>query len=173
MALNPGVNFGQGRDTTLEYAIKIAASLARFSFSDGRPFGMWPGGTEAKLTTWHSVLEHLARIRAEPQPSVGELLSAKGPQWISVIAVSAADGDTIRRLGQLQSPGGNIVVVMMEGFDSREDLGARDKLTNLGLKVVPCKVNELSTALAALGQALETKGAAATLSSTAGATTTS
>ena len=58
MALNPGVNLGWGRETTLEYAIKIAASLARYSFNEGRQFRMWPGGVGADLTTWHNVLEH-------------------------------------------------------------------------------------------------------------------
>ena len=157
MALNPGVNLGQGKDTTLEYAVKIAASLAQFSFSDGRRFLMWPGPKKDGLATWHSLLEHLARIRVTRQPSVGELLSYKGSQGISVVAVSAADEDTIRQLRQLPSPGRSIVVVMMEGFDSREDPGARDKLAKLGLTVVACKVNGLGKTLDELGQVLETR----------------
>ena len=158
IAFNPGVNLGRGRETTLEYAIKIAASLACYSFNDGRRFRMWPGGTEADLTTWHNVLEHLARIQAEPQPSVSELLRHRNPQGISIVAISAADQDAFQQLLRLQYPQG-IVVVMMEGFDSREDVQVRHEISNQGLTVVPCKVNELSKALQALGKILETQDA--------------
>ena len=158
MALNPGVNLGWGRETTLEYAIKIAASLARYSFNEGRQFRMWPGGVGADLTTWHKVLEHLARIRAEPQPSVSESLSYRGPHGISVVAVSSADEDSIRQLQQLRYPRG-IVVVIMEGFDSREDLEASDKIARHGLDVIGCKVKELPKALGTLGKLLELQGA--------------
>ena len=41
LAFNPGFESGEGRDTTLEYAVKIAASVARRCFLDGRPFRMW------------------------------------------------------------------------------------------------------------------------------------
>ncbi len=143
MAFNPGVNLGTGRETTLEYAIKIAASLARYAFNDGRPFRMWPGGTKTDLTNWHNVLEHLARIQAEPQPSVSELLSYRDPKGISIMAISAADQAALQQLLGVQYPQ-DIVVVMMEGFDSREDMQARHELSNHGLTVVLCRVNELS-----------------------------
>ena len=154
IAFNPGVDLGKGRDTTLEYAIKIAASLARRSFREGRPFRIWPGWTKANLTTWHGVLEHLARIRAEPASAVAELISCKGQPGISVIVVSAADEDSIRLLRGLQSPD-CVTVVMMEGFDSKEDAAARRKLAKLGLRVVPCHLNELRRALAALAEVFE------------------
>ena len=52
MAFNPEIDVGQGRDTTLEYAIKIAASVARRSFLDGRPFRMWPAARDGGVDTW-------------------------------------------------------------------------------------------------------------------------
>ena len=154
IAFNPGVDLGKGRDTTLEYAIKIAASLAQRSFREGWPFRIWPGWTKANRTTWHGVLEHLARIQAEPESAVAELIACKGLPGISVIVVSAADEDSIRLLRGLQSPD-YLTVVMMEGFDSGEDTGAREKLANLGLRVVPCKLNGLRRALAALAGVFE------------------
>ena len=127
IAFNPGVDLGKGRDTTLEYAIKIAASLAQRSFREGWPFRIWPGWTKANRTTWHGVLEHLVRIQAEPESAVAELIACKGLPGSSVIVVSAADEDSIRLLRGLQSPD-YLTVVMMEGFNSREDAGAREKL---------------------------------------------
>ena len=154
IAFNPGADLGKGRDTTLEYAIKIAASIARRSFREGRPFRIWPGWTKANRTTWHGVLEHLARIQAGHEPAVAELIASKGLPGSSVIVVSAADEESLGLLRQLKSPD-YVTVVVMEGFDSSEDAGAREKLAKLGLRVVPCRVNELGRALAALGGALE------------------
>ena len=47
----------------------------------------------------------------------------------------------------------------MEGFDSREDLEASDKIARHGLDVVGCKVKELPKALGTLGKLLELQGA--------------
>ncbi len=155
IAFNPGVDLGKGRDTTLEYAIKIAASMARRSFREGRPFRIWPGWSRANRITWHGVLEHLARLQAEPEPAVAELIASKGLPGSSVIVVSAADEDSIRQLRQLGSSD-YVTVVMMEGFDSsREHAGTRERLASRGLRVVSCRANGLEKALAALGAALE------------------
>ena len=154
VAFNPGVDLGPGRETTLEYAIRIAASLAQHCFREGRGFRMWPGPAKANLTSWRGVLEHLARIQAEPQSSVGELLHYAHLPGVSVIVVAAADEDTLRLLRQHRHSSPNLTVVMTQGFDSQEDGSAGDKLANVGLNLVPCKINELPQALAALGRAL-------------------
>ena len=79
LTFNPGWVHGESRDNTLEYSVKIAASLAHWCFQGGRPFRMWPPGDEPKLSTWHAVLEYLARVdttteaTARPRPHGGGL----------------------------------------------------------------------------------------------------
>ena len=154
VAFNPGIELGEGRDTTLEYSVKVAASLARLCFDDGRPFRVLPAGHHGTLATWHGVLEHLARISYGPQPSIQELLRHGNVPGVSVIAVSAADKEALGMLKRGPPPVGPFAVILMEGFGEGEDPGAGDALERLGLPVVRCRVGELPEALASLTREL-------------------
>lgn len=151
VALNPEVYLGEGRDTTLEYAVKIAAALARRSFQDGRPFRIWPGGRDSALATWHGVLEHLARLRPSADPSIRQMLGQGRQPGASVVIVSAADRPTLELLLQQHPAAGRFTVVLLKGFGGQEDSVAQESMMQMGTKVVVCTPGRLTDAMERLG----------------------
>jgi uncharacterized protein (DUF58 family) len=155
LALNPEIEAGQGRDTTLEYGVKIAASVAHRCFGDGRPFRMWPAGDGDGPSTWHGVLEHLARLQPEPSDAAGELMSHGGGQGLSILVVSAADVETLSMAAEASSSQQSIAV-LLEGFGPNEREDAASVLERTGFFVVKCRPGELPQAIDSLSAAMET-----------------
>jgi uncharacterized protein (DUF58 family) len=154
LAFNPEIEAGDGRDTTLEYGVKIAASVAHRCFGDGRPFRMWPAGDGVGLSTWHGVLEHLARLRQGPSDAVAELMS-RGGQGLSILVVSASDTETLSAVSDGPAMHQSIAV-LLEGFDAEETDSAAALLEKGGFSVVRCRPGELPQAIETLSAAMET-----------------
>ena len=152
-AFNPGFLLGKGRNTTLEYSIKIAASLARWCFQEGRPFRMWPSGKQHSAQTFQAVLEHLARIGVHTTPAIRALVSHEG-SGTAIAAVSAADAETLQVLQESRVGTGRATVALLEGFSPREDPTAGQALRNAGMVVVHCQMDDLTGALVSLSEAL-------------------
>ena len=155
LAFNPEIEAGDGRDTTLEYGVKIAASVAHRCYGDGRPFRMWPAGDGDGLSTWHGVLEHLARLRQGPSDAVAELMSRGGGQGLSILVVSASDTETLLAVSDGPAVHQSIAV-LLEGFDAEETDGAAALLERGGFSVVRCRPGELPQAIETLSAAMET-----------------
>ena len=155
LAFNPEIEIGEGRDTTLEYGVKIAASVAHRCFGDGRPFRMWPAGDGDGLSTWHGVLEHLARLQQGPSDAVAELMSRGSGQGLSILVVSASDIETLLAVSDGPAMHQSIAV-LLEGFEAGETDGAAALLERSGFSVVTCRPDELPQAIETLSRAMET-----------------
>ena len=114
-AFNPGFLLGKGRNTTLEYSIKIAAGLARWCFQEGKPFRMWPSGKQHSAQNFQGVLEHLARIEVHTDHAIRALVS-HGGSGTAIAVVSAADAETLQVLQASRVGTGCATVVLLEGF---------------------------------------------------------
>ena len=158
LAFNEEPDLGSGRDTTLEYAIKIAAATARRCFLDGRPFRMWSHEREEIFSNWHSVLQHLALLPSGVQGSIGGFLSRQSGPGLSLVIISAADKQTLALLGEWRQHSREIVVVLLHGFDPSEDPNASDELLKMGLPVVPCGIGDLQPTLDFLSKTMSTAG---------------
>ena len=158
LAFNPGCLFGDGRNTTLEYSIKIAASLAHWCFRTGKPFRMWPSGKESSATTLQTVLDHLARIEKHADPAIRALLSHRDASGTKVAVVSAADIETLQLLQKSQAGPGSTMVVLLEGFSPREDTMAGQALQSAGIIVVRCPIFDLAGALVSLSEVMTPAG---------------
>ena len=156
-AFNPGFLLGEDRDTTLEYSIKIAASLAHWCFREGRPFRMWPSGKQHNAQTLQGVLEHLASIEVHADPAIRALVSLGG-SGTAIAVASAADAETLQVLQESRGGTGLATVVLLEGFSPREDPTAGQALQNAGMDVVHCRIDDLTGALASLSDALTHTG---------------
>ena len=154
LGFNPRLDIGEGRDTTLEYGIKIAASLAHRCFQEGRPFRMWPSGRQGAFSTWYGVLEHLARLERSEEPSINEMLSYRRPPDTWAVVVSAADNETLQMLQGQWHGVERTTVVLLEGFGPGEDSAANDVLLSMGAAVVRCRPGDLPAALVSLGRAM-------------------
>lgn len=153
VAFNPEFDLGVGRDTTLEYAIKIAASLALRCFQDGRPFRMWPSPDEGAAGSWHRVLEFLARLQPGRTGSIGELLGQSNRLGVSIAVVSAADPDSLSAI-ERSGHSSRLTVVVLEGFDDEEDARPTSVLAGSGTDVVSCTPGHLPETVRALGRVI-------------------
>jgi uncharacterized protein (DUF58 family) len=80
--LQLGTEFGEGRFTTLEYAVSIAAALCEQALSLGSSVRLicqdaaGPASRPAKgLSHWYSILESLARVEAKSPTPIGETIA--------------------------------------------------------------------------------------------------
>lgn len=153
LAFNPGFDLGQGRESTLEYSVKIAASVAWQCYRMRRAFQMWPASQQTAREAWRGTLEHLARLEAHEQPVVDDLLRHRGGPSSVILIVSAADGPTLDEVAANAAALPRATVVVLEGFGPGEDPLAGLRLANAGMNVASCRPGGLPAALASLGAA--------------------
>jgi uncharacterized protein (DUF58 family) len=154
VAFDPSVEAGVGREAALEYAVKVAASVGRLAFEEGRPFRLWTAGHGDAFPSWHACLERLARVGPERQGGaaspIAAMLRALGATVSSIAVVSATDAATLELLRREVSAR-RLTVLLLEGFaPAREDLTAAGALTRQGIRVVRCRPGGLREALATL-----------------------
>jgi uncharacterized protein (DUF58 family) len=153
--------WGQDRDTTLEYGIKTVASVADYAHHRQVPVRLWGagfsgdtlaqgvnGGVDAThAVTWPQVLRRLALLEVGEGPSLADSLS-QTPPGASVLAVVAAGDETgIHALGLAAARLHRLAVVALEGFDHQaEPEGALDLLEARGVPVVRCRPGKLEEA---------------------------
>ena len=152
--------WGEGRDTTLEYGIKIAVSAADYACKRGFRARVWGGGLRPKAApslggdmTWPELLKNLALVASGDGGPLAEAVKQLPPGSIAIVAVSAADGQAIRTLAQVAPSLRGLVVVLLEGFGEppAEGVSLRS-LEGVGIPLVRCKPGMLPEALQALEQ---------------------
>jgi uncharacterized protein (DUF58 family) len=116
LVLDTSRELGEGRDTTLEYSIKLAATLARYATAMGRPFRLltWPQPREA--FTWRATLEFLTDLKeALDAPSLPALVSRLVPGEQSVITSPDLSG-AAEALAAHHRRGASVLAIRFTGF---------------------------------------------------------
>ena len=91
IAFDSSQDIGQGRDTVLEYSIKLAASVARYVTDQGGSIRLLTGGLPGRELPWTALLKELALLQAGPGPGLPALVEGL-PNTSRVLAlVSEAD----------------------------------------------------------------------------------
>ncbi len=160
--------WGTGRETTLEYAIKLVASVANFAQRSQLPVQVLGGGLSNGQSTraggapsrvpmpWPKLLKQLAMVNPGDGHEMAENL-AKLPLGASAVAVvSAADRPALQSLAKASSSLRTLVLVSLEGFgkdEERPEMHADDLRALLAAKipVITCRPGQLKQALDALG----------------------
>ena len=153
--------WGHEKETTLEYGIKIVASVAAYAQQRQVPVRVWGGGlagessisTAAGEASWRNLLQRLAMVSAGDGNGMMEGLRHVPPGSIALVAVAIADGQSIQAINILAKKLGRLVVVTLEGFG--EPAPAPEVFAALqrsGCYVVRCRQGHLEDALAALQQ---------------------
>lgn len=145
-------NFGEGRETTLEYCVKIAASLSRLCTDSGRSLDILAGEAPLLDAGWHNAMDYLARLgKGEYEDSLTELTAAASAQTLVVIAPSLPGRD----LAQLSQRFDRLVVVLLDGFipvKKSDEFTAQ--LTAANIEIIHCSPGDLTGAIEKLGNAL-------------------
>jgi len=154
VALEMGRDFGVGRETTLEYSIKIAASLARLATDCGRNIDITSGEAPLYNAGWQEAMDYLAHLEAGGEATLAEL-AAPGPDQVMVVIVPAAETQLLPALVQLARRTRRLIVVLLEGFVP----GEMPHMFESGLKgenldLIRCAPGGLEAAIKELGSSL-------------------
>ena len=157
--------WGEGRETTLEYGIKVVASVAHYAHRNQMPVRVLGGGLgaaegrPARDRPWHtSVPEHrllkeLAMVALGDGLGLAETLAHVPAGASALVAVSPADRPAMQAIARTSPMLHRLTVVSLEGFGEPEpggeDLGA---LRAAKIPVVRCRPGGIREAL----QSLET-----------------
>jgi uncharacterized protein (DUF58 family) len=157
--------WGEDRDTTLEYGIKVAAGVADYARAHQVSVRLWgggfagetlggrgSGGPEAGIPmSWTQVLRSLALLEAGEGPTLADSLAQTPPGSSALVVISAGDEAGVRALGPAAARLHRLIVVVLEGFaGTKEHAGTLDALEARGLPVVRCRPGRLEEALNAL-----------------------
>lgn len=116
VVLDTSRELGEGRDTTLEYSIKLAATLARYAAATARPFRLLAWPQPRNELSWRGMLEYLTDLRSSSDnPPVASLIArlAAGEQAVVASPELAAAAEA---LAAHHRRGASILAVRFTGF---------------------------------------------------------
>ena len=141
---------GEGQETTLEYSIKLAASVAGYVIQRGGKIQVATGAMPRHEIEWTPLLKELALLEAGPGPNLEQLIDSL-PAGVRVLAfVSEHDSNGIDSLRLRAAQMSGLAVVSLEGFgDGSSESGTvdMDALASAGVPVVACRRGELRESL--------------------------
>jgi len=146
-------DFGTGRETTLEYSIKIAASLAKLCADSGHSINIIAGETPLHNAGWREAMDYLARLEVDGKAPPAELTAAL--DQVVVAIVPRIETKLVPTLSHLAEHVRGLVVVLLEGFAPDEIAGefpSRFKGNNVDL--ISCPRGDLEAAIKKLGNSL-------------------
>ena len=146
-------SIGQGRETTLEYSIKLAAAVGVHVLKLGEPVRLAAGRLYGEWTEPEPFLRELATLTPSDAPTLSELLQSV-PTHSTVVTVSTAvDRDTAQALEYTVTRVPSLAAIVLEGFDeSDEPAGLAARLKGAGIRTVVCRRGRLTEAIDALEQ---------------------
>ena len=163
--------FGLDRETTLEYSIKLAASVELYALKKGESVQLLAGELQGEWTDVEAYLRELALLEASPEsPGLASALDTV-PGSAPVMALVAAedrDGMAAVERNAPRLPG--MVAVVLKGFGEEDArTGAIEPLQRSGVPAIVCEPGALTETIRALEGAGATTADAIALASTPGA----
>ena len=147
-------DFGTGRETTLEYSIKIAASLAKLCADSGRSIDIIAGETPLHNAGWRKAMDYLAHLEAGGKTALTEL-TASEPDQVIVAIMSTIETNLAPALSQLADRVRGLVVVLLEGFAPDEiPREFPSRLKGRNINVISCSRGNLEATIKKLGNSL-------------------
>ena len=145
----------EGQETTLEYSIKLAASVAGYVVGRGRSIRLLTGTLVGEELPWEHLFKELALLEAGHGPGLATLLES-APAASRVLAlVSDADSAGLEALWRLGGQTSGLAVVVLEGFGdgASQPAGASlDSMRRSGVPVIGCVPGRLESTLRTLEQ---------------------
>ena len=149
IVFDSGKEIGQGQETTLEYCIKLAASVSGCVIEQGRTVCLVTGNLPAQQLPWPALLRELSLLEAGDGPGLPGLLEALPPGAPVLAFVSESDSQGIDALVSRACLMSGVAAVVLEGFEgqSSQTVGASARLRENGVPTVACSVGNLRGAL--------------------------
>ncbi|MBM3945498.1 MAG: DUF58 domain-containing protein [SAR202 cluster bacterium] len=151
LAFSTAGSVGEGREATLEYAIKLAASIGVHTLRSGRAIELHAGDATGLWNDTEPFLKELALLEPSSSPALSGILDAVSPS--SLLIVILPDGDSAGADAIVRSaprlPG--VTAIVLTRFDDSAP-GASDRLTRAGIRVVECAPGQIEESLSQLGE---------------------
>jgi uncharacterized protein (DUF58 family) len=155
--------WGEGRETTLEYGIKIIASAVVYAHRNQIPVKLLGGGigdkgpapsgpeTHDSWRGWPPLLKNLALVNQGDGPELADMLAKIPPGGTAMAVVALADRRAVGALARASTMLRQLAVVTLEGFEEPEakEAGLRS-LQAAGIPVVRCWRGQIEDALRSL-----------------------
>jgi uncharacterized protein (DUF58 family) len=152
VAFETGRDWAVGKDTPLEYSVKIAASLARYCGDAGRAISVLAGATPVVRGGWMEAMGYLAALTPGDGTPLEALANAAGPSETLVVTTPTSQMAALPLLLRLSEREGRLVVVLLEGFNAGEAPEEFEAaLTQANASVVRCAKGHLEAAVHELG----------------------
>lgn len=124
MDLKKGHDIGTGKETTLEYSVKLAGSIARYLLNEGAFVQMAGHGKQGTLiplgkgeSHMYKILDYLARVQADGNFTLSQALEETSfvtPQRSTLIAVMLDnDMDSLTSLVQFKVKGVKLILIVL------------------------------------------------------------
>ncbi|MFQ6122111.1 MAG: DUF58 domain-containing protein [Dehalococcoidales bacterium] len=155
VAFETGRDFGRGRQTTLEYSIKITASLAKLCANSGRSIDIVAGEALLYNAAWREAMDYLAHLEVGGKAVLAELVTAPKLGRVIVAIVPAIEAELALTLSRLAEQVNWLVVVLLEGFTPNEipaEFASRLKKGNS--PIISCSRGNLEMAIKELSNSL-------------------
>ncbi len=155
VAFEASRDFGTGRETTLEYSIKIAASLAKLSADSGRSIDIVAGQTPLRNAGWREAMDYLAHLKVAEKTASTAFEAAPEPGQVIVAIVPAVETRLVPALSRLAERARGLVVVLLEGFTPDEAPHEfLSRLEGSNLTIISCSPGNLEAAIKELSNSL-------------------
>ena len=154
---------GSGKETTLEYGIKLAATVANYSLNRNIPVRIWGGllpgvrvepaaaARSSADLTWQGLLEALAMVAPGQGTPLSEILTRLPTDANLFFAAPTDDYAAFQALDQRLSTLAGCVVVQLQGFGEPGSAADSERhLDAAGVGSVSCGPGGLSDALTAI-----------------------
>ncbi len=152
-------DFGTGRETTLEYSIKITASLAKLCTDSGHSIDIITGEIPLRNAGWREAMDYLARLRVGGRAALTKLTTAPKPGQLLVAIVPATEPELVPILSRLAERERKLVVVLLEGFASDELVHeSLSRLQGSNLNIISCYRGNLEAVIKKLSNSLPFAG---------------
>jgi uncharacterized protein (DUF58 family) len=167
--LHRDVHAGSGDDSTEEYGVRIAASVARYFLTANRSVGFMAFGrafdvldADRGIQQYTRILESLAMAQASGDAPLGDLLANEarrfGRHTTVVVITPSTDEAWVAGLGALQQRGVKVAAILLEPSTFGGTSGALDVFASLAANdVFTYIVKRADDLQAALGAGAETE----------------
>ena len=147
-------SIGEGRETTLEYSIKLAATIGLYVMSLGESIRLVAGGLQGEWAYPEPFLRQLAMIEPAESPALSTLLQTEVGPSPAIAIVAAPDEREANELAESLARLPRLAAVVLEGFGPlHEQVGQAEAIRRAGVPTVVCRQGNLAEAIAELQNA--------------------